>query len=185
MSTESSELFSLFNHVIHETRHVNHELKDSTLPKHKHPNPGQLRVIFLLAKHEHMSNSEIVEALKIRPSSATGLVNRLVKGDLVKRDPSPTDKRIMLISLTDRGQRFLDSAHQLRDQLSETIFEALSPDEQKQLAVLLKKLSADMEEKLPKWIKSQAVQDFFDSHEEFREDMEHFGFFQSHDLPKQ
>lgn len=183
MSAESSELFALFNHVVHETSHVNHSLKSSTLPKHKHPNPGQLRVIFLLAKHDHMTNSEIVEKLNIRPSSATGLVNRLVTGGLAQREPSPTDRRIMMISLTDRGQRFIDSAHQLRDQLSEKIFEALNPAEQKQLIKLLKKLTADMEEKLPEWTKSQAVKDFFDSHEEFREDMEHFGFFQTNTMP--
>ncbi|ANZ64649.1 hypothetical protein AYR62_11570 [Secundilactobacillus paracollinoides] len=183
MSTETSQLFGVFAHLFHETRHMTGHIKKSDLHSHRHPNSGQLRVIFLLAKNPQMTNSEIVEKLSIKPSSASGLVNRLVEGGLVQRHASPKDKRIMLISLTARGQRFLDSAHELRDKLSEVIFASLTDEEQAQLLHLLKKLSDDMADKLPTWESSRVMHDFFEQHQEFKEDLDHFGFSQTNTMP--
>ncbi|KRM76212.1 MarR family winged helix-turn-helix transcriptional regulator [Secundilactobacillus collinoides] len=185
MSAESSKLFGLFAHLFHETRHITGDIKKNDFHSHHHPNPGQMRLVFLLAKKGQLTNSEIVTELNIKPSSASGLVNRLVEGGLVQRQASPSDKRVMLISLTDRGQRFIDSAHLLRDKMSELVFVSLTDEEQAQLFQLLTKLSTSIEANMPEWQKSTVLHDFFDNHEEFREDLDHFGFFQTHGLPPQ
>lgn len=39
---------------------------------------------------------------------ATGIVDRLVERDLVERTPHPSDRRVVLVRLTDEGREFLE-----------------------------------------------------------------------------
>lgn len=41
-------------------------------------------------------------------SNMTGIVDRLEKRDLVRREPSPTDRRVKNVVLTDEGRRVID-----------------------------------------------------------------------------
>lgn len=45
----------------------------------------------------------LAEELLLLPHSAVQLVNRLVRAGLVAREPSPTDRRSVLVTLTPRG----------------------------------------------------------------------------------
>ena len=50
----------------------------------------------------------LAEELLLLPHSAVQLVNRLVRAGLVAREPSPTDRRSVLVTLTPRGGELLD-----------------------------------------------------------------------------
>jgi DNA-binding MarR family transcriptional regulator len=55
----------------------------------------------------HASIGELAERLRIRPNSAVGLVDRLSRLGLVKREPSSVDLRRVEIRLTTRGEALL------------------------------------------------------------------------------
>ena len=59
-----------------------------------------------------MSVGELAEQLLVKPHSAAELVNRLETAGLVRRAADPTDRRRVLLSLTEEGERRLsDLAH--------------------------------------------------------------------------
>lgn len=45
----------------------------------------------------------LAAALKVSPRNVTGLVDALVQGGFVTREPHPTDRRATLVTLTERG----------------------------------------------------------------------------------
>ena len=51
--------------------------------------------------------NDLAQQLLIKHNSAVGLVDRLVKLDLIAREPSPTDRRKVELRLTARGRNVL------------------------------------------------------------------------------
>ena len=70
--------------------------------------PNQLRLLRLLDNKGELTNSDLVEALDIRPSSVSALVQKLEDLGLISRRESETDKRVQLIALTDDGKKFIE-----------------------------------------------------------------------------
>ena len=70
----------------------------------------QIQTLFFLNhhKHEHISMSEIASYFSIELPSATSLLNKLYDLHLVERHADPQDRRLVLISLTDDGKKFLE-----------------------------------------------------------------------------
>ena len=106
--------------------------------------PNQLRLLRLLDNKDEQTNSDLVEALDIRPSSVSALVQKLEDLGLISRRESETDKRVQLIALTDDGKKFIETTGKLKTDLPDQIFSGLSEEEQAQLLTLIEKLSADL-----------------------------------------
>jgi DNA-binding MarR family transcriptional regulator len=61
---------------------------------------------------------ELAERLRLRHHSAVGLVDRLVSEKLMIRQPSSEDRRQVLVSLTERGEKILEKLSSVhREQL--------------------------------------------------------------------
>ena len=106
--------------------------------------PNQLRLLRLLDNKGELTNSDLVEALDIRPSSVSALVQKLEDLGLISRRESETHKRVQLIALTDDGKKFIETTGKLKTDLPDQIFSGLSEEEQAQLLTLIEKLSADL-----------------------------------------
>lgn len=66
----------------------------------------QLYALFLLsAQPRHVG--EVAGLLSVTISSASGLIDRLVRADLVAREPGGTDRRLVLCRLTREGEAAL------------------------------------------------------------------------------
>ena len=65
---------------------------------------GQVRLVFLLLQERSMRMSGLAWTLDVSMSRATGLVDRLVEKELVKRWPDPEDRRSVLCALTEQGE---------------------------------------------------------------------------------
>ncbi|MTV83196.1 MarR family winged helix-turn-helix transcriptional regulator [Secundilactobacillus folii] len=128
----------------------------------KQPQHGQMRVLLLLNKKDHLTNSQIVEALDIRPSSVSVMIKKLAAEGLVERHDSKEDKRISFISLTDKGRESIASTHSFKQGFADELFSPLSEDEQQTLGELLKKLTVGLDDKFTKWDEGEERPDFLD-----------------------
>jgi DNA-binding MarR family transcriptional regulator len=63
-----------------------------------------------------VSVGELSERLQIEPHSTVGLLDRLEKRNLVKRETSKEDRRCVQISLTEEGLDFLDKLSRVHRQ---------------------------------------------------------------------
>jgi DNA-binding MarR family transcriptional regulator len=53
-----------------------------------------------------MTLGELSQRMMVSNGNLTGLVDRLAEQGLIRRRPSPTDRRVQIVSLTGEGQRF-------------------------------------------------------------------------------
>ena len=59
--------------------------------------------------NETMAIKDLAQQLLLTHHATVQLVDRLCKAELVVRAPSPSDRRSVLVSLTDHGEQVLDS----------------------------------------------------------------------------
>ncbi len=70
---------------------------------------SQLRVLLLLRLNNKMKMTRIASCLKIHVSTATGLVDRMIAKKLIQREMNEDDRRVILCSLSEKGQKITDS----------------------------------------------------------------------------
>jgi DNA-binding MarR family transcriptional regulator len=74
-------------------------------------------------------------------SGVTRLIDRMERGGLVERRASTRDRRVTYATITDKGMGALrDAARVFRDAYAQTFGVALTPEEQLELLVLMRKL---------------------------------------------
>ena len=103
--------------------------------------PGLLGVLVLIEANPGLNQSRLSEALGVDRSTVVGVIDRLQKRELVKRTPSPTDRRAYALELTDGGRATLDRLKRLVRAHEAAIVRRLAPQEQAQLVALLRKLA--------------------------------------------
>ncbi len=69
---------------------------------------AQYGLLFGLRDHEALSSSELACAADLSPATVTEMLDGLVASGLVLRERSERDRRVVLISLTERGLTLLD-----------------------------------------------------------------------------
>lgn len=76
-------------------------------------------------------------------------INRLEEKGLISRRPDPGDRRGVIVSLTERGEALTREVTPLHLAVENSLIDALSADEQKQLTELLRKMLRARESKTP------------------------------------
>jgi DNA-binding MarR family transcriptional regulator len=102
--------------------------------------PGQMDALDLLVQRPAWRMSELAEALRVDPSTATRAVHRLVRDGLAHRTTGAEDGRVVMAAVTDEGQeRHTAIARRRRDSMARMLGE-FDPAERRQLADLLERL---------------------------------------------
>lgn len=104
---------------------------------------GQGRILAMLKLKDDISTKDLSHVLGIRVSSLNEMLAKLEKGGYVERHPSEEDKRVMLVTLTQKGR----DADQVEAAPS-AVFSCLSDEEQEQMAAYLDRLIAALEESM-------------------------------------
>jgi DNA-binding MarR family transcriptional regulator len=103
--------------------------------------PGQFGVLTLIYSNESISQSAVARALGVERSTMVAVIDILEKRALVKRNPSPTDRRSNALILSEEGRALIEDALEKVIKSEEKTVEALSPEETVQLLSLLRKMN--------------------------------------------
>ncbi|GAB6898474.1 MarR family winged helix-turn-helix transcriptional regulator [Kineosporia succinea] len=95
------------------------------------------------------SPRELAQMLDVSPAGMTGRLDSLEKAGHLKRTPSATDRRSVVIEATTSGVAIWRRAMRLRGEAEERLFAALSAKEMATLNRLLRKLALVVDEELP------------------------------------
>jgi DNA-binding MarR family transcriptional regulator len=91
----------------------------------------QLRLLHMLVYDGPQSPGALAQTLGVAPSTVTGLCDRLLERDLVRREDSPTDRRCTRVVATEKGHALVDEhLSSTREQLRRFL-ERLAPDERR------------------------------------------------------
>ena len=88
---------------------------------------------------------DVATSQRITVGAASRLVDRLCADGLVQRHPSPTDRRVALLSVTDEGARRLRDAQGIVEAETRRIFSPLDPDQRASLSAMLTKVTLTAE----------------------------------------
>jgi DNA-binding MarR family transcriptional regulator len=104
--------------------------------------PQFFTLLFVSASERGCTMSELAAQTRHSLATMTGIVDRLVKLELVKRGGNPEDRRIVLVELTDGGRTRLGEVRAVRRRQLEQAFQRLNEQDQRDLLRLLNQFSA-------------------------------------------
>ena len=111
-------------------------------PEMKSITKGQGRLIILLKRKDNLSTKELSEILNISVTSLNETLNKLEQQNLIRKVPSPKDKRVLLVELTEAGRSLEFKNHEDVD-----IFDTLSEEEKENLNEYLNRLTVALHNK--------------------------------------
>ena len=102
---------------------------------------SQFAVLEVLYHKGDLRVSEIIDKILATGGNMTVVIDNLVKENLVKRCVDPQDRRVNLISITEKGKDLISEIFPKHLVNINDIFSVLTIEEKKSLKSLLKKLS--------------------------------------------
>jgi DNA-binding MarR family transcriptional regulator len=91
----------------------------------------------------------LAESAGVAAPTATRMLDCLARDGLVTRRHSETDRRAVLVSLTDAGRDAVEAAQERVGAFRRRVFEQLDADERRQAAAVLGRLTEIFERELP------------------------------------
>jgi DNA-binding MarR family transcriptional regulator len=99
---------------------------------------AQAGILFLLKQKDGRTMSELSQILSIDNSTITGLVDRLEKTGLVRRDASPHDRRASHVFINPQGIEEVDKAKRVIKMVNQKIKNGFSAEELESFNRILK-----------------------------------------------
>jgi MarR family transcriptional regulator, organic hydroperoxide resistance regulator len=100
----------------------------------------QLTVIKLLDTFGDLSLSSLSERIRAQNSTVTGIIDRMEREELVVRERSTADRRVVYIRLTTKGRQMAKDIEVEPMEIFRTVLSTLSRDDTRDLMRILSKL---------------------------------------------
>jgi MarR family transcriptional regulator, organic hydroperoxide resistance regulator len=98
---------------------------------------GQELLLMLLWDKEPCTQAELTREMAIEPPTTSKMLSRLERAGLIARKRSESDRRTVLVTLTEAGRALEGPVNTAWRTLEQDTVEALTPEEQDTLLVLL------------------------------------------------
>src|ERR1039458_4870570 len=82
----------------------------------------------------------LVDALKVKFSAVTAIVDRLVKTGFVIREHGKEDRRTVIVALSSKGKKVLSEVYQQRRKAFMQVFSRVTSKEREEYLTILEKL---------------------------------------------
>ncbi|HMP72034.1 MAG TPA: MarR family transcriptional regulator [Kiritimatiellia bacterium] len=107
--------------------------------------PAQYGVLHWLGERDQATMHELADALGLKASTATMVVDRLVEAGWVRREPSQVDRRSVLVAATGSGREVQAKTMAERVKGLKRTFEPLTPEERADYLRLIETLAERLE----------------------------------------
>ena len=101
----------------------------------------ELLTLLIVDRHGEIIMSQIADYIRVPLSTATGIVDRLVKNGYLKRERSESDRRIVVIQLNDKGAEILKDFKKSLSNYVDRIDQSLTDEERRLLFNLFLKIT--------------------------------------------
>ncbi|HSD37232.1 MAG TPA: MarR family transcriptional regulator [Rhodocyclaceae bacterium] len=123
-----STLDERFAHALHSTARtwrlaVDRRLKDLGLSQ-----AGWMTIAMAAKADEPLSQIELAQRLGVEGSTMVAMIDRLMSSGLLERQPSPTDRRVRLVVLTDAGNKLYERVKAEAEALRKELMAGIDPE---------------------------------------------------------
>jgi DNA-binding MarR family transcriptional regulator len=109
----------------------------------------QLTVIKLLETFDNLSLSSLSERIRAQNSTVTGIIDRMEREGLVRRERSTVDRRVIHIRLSDKGQKLARQIQVEPMEIFRAALASLTPTDLRDLLRIMNKLQAFVRARVP------------------------------------
>ncbi len=102
--------------------------------------PTDLQALMLIGERQRCIVSDVAHGLNISPTTASSLVDRLVRNQYVERYRTEDDRRIVRLELSSEGARIREEAVSLQLQNCRQMLDELTPEEAEDFLRLMRKI---------------------------------------------
>lgn len=99
----------------------------------------------IINESSNQNVSTLASTLNVSKSHATSVTDRLVEKELITRERSTSDRRVIVLALTDKGSEVLTHLEGIREKYMQKRFEPLSKEDLKELIRIYSLLSSEEE----------------------------------------
>lgn len=107
---------------------------------------AQWRCLVHLVREGQASQARLAELLEIEPISVSRLLDRMQDGGWVSRDPDPADRRVRIVTPTDKTAEAFAEAKKIADRIYDDALANLPPGTRDQLMSILRHIIANLSE---------------------------------------
>lgn len=101
---------------------------------------ARAELLWVLHHQGQATQHALSQALGCTPRNVTGLVDALETDGFVARHPHPTDRRAILVALTEQGSRAVSAMHADYQQLAAHLFTGLADEDVARFVVILERV---------------------------------------------
>jgi DNA-binding MarR family transcriptional regulator len=109
---------------------------------------AQCKVLGYLARNEGINQAGLADLLEIKPMTLVRQIDRMEEDGWIERQPHPGDRRARRLVLTEKARPILARILDLSSEIRSESFAGLSRDEGRQLIELLRRVHANLSERV-------------------------------------
>ena len=106
----------------------------------------KVKILFALAHHSGLTAKDLLPWTEVEPASLTALLQGLERDGLIAREPHPTDRRAVVLSITEAGREAQRQARDILHTASHDLFAPFTPEQSEEFERLCGLLFARLDE---------------------------------------
>ncbi|NHJ04271.1 MAG: MarR family transcriptional regulator [Candidatus Heimdallarchaeota archaeon] len=108
-------------------------------------NPAQGRIMFVLWREDNITIQKLAKKTSLGKSTLTPMLDRLEEMGYIKRVPSKSDRRKILIQLTEKDRNLQDEYVQISREMTDIFYDNFSTEEIAQFESYLQRLFENLQ----------------------------------------
>ena len=112
-------------------------------------NGAQGRILYILWQGDGLTISQISAQTSLANTTLTSMLDRMEQSGLINRSPSPTDRRALLIHLTDKAKSLQQDYDRISQQMNELYYLGFTEAEILQFEGYLTRVLNNLQRRLP------------------------------------
>ena len=135
--------YDMVNHILVELFRDIMDIEEKAVitPEFKDITNNDMHIIEAIGRTQQKNMSSIAKSLSVTVGTLTIAINNLVKKGYVSRVRSEKDRRVVLISLTDKGRNAFDHHKKFHENMIDAVMRDIPDDEMEILLKALKNLT--------------------------------------------
>ena len=133
------QLYGCINYLLTVTQHEVFQVFSQGLTPFN-ITPGQYGVLRYLWENSACTPKEISQVLRLENSTVSGVLDRMEKKGLIKRELDSNDRRSIRVVLTPEGASMRDGVLEIIDDLNKQVLDVLSPEQREIFIDSLRKI---------------------------------------------
>jgi len=111
---------------------------------------SEIFTLLFLDRRKELTMTELVEYINSPMSTATGIADRLVRNGYISRQRSESDRRVVILTLTDKGSKLVGNMKELLLGYITMAVEELTEEETRFLTSIIFKILGNLQKRISK-----------------------------------